>query len=69
MKVNLWEEARWLEHITEAFTTNVIVWPFSWSAQGVISMDVKVNSIPAKAAYDPGCDGVAVLRYFVEKSK
>lgn len=69
MEVDRWEEARWQEHIAEAFAASVVFRPFLWYSQGVILLDLKVNNIPAKAVYDPGCAGVAVSWYFVKKFK
>ena len=42
--------------------------PFKWSSTGVITLMVKINGCSAKAIYDPGCVGLSLLKWFVEKN-
>ena len=54
--------------IAQMMSVALFVQPFKWSSIGVITLMVKINGCPAKAIYNPGCVGLALLKWFVEKN-
>lgn len=68
MKVDRYNEAIWRERLSEAFAAYLMVKPFKWAAYGVILLDFKVDNVVSKTFYDPGCAGIAVSKYLVNKA-
>ena len=55
--------------VAQMMTASLFVQPFKWFSIGVITLTVWINGYPARAIYDPGCVGLALSKWFVDRNQ